>query len=154
MAKERFLRTLRELVECYQAFERYSAEHLREMDLTPPQFDIIATLGNTAGMSFRELGEKTLITKGTLTGVVDRLEIKGLVRRAASANDARSTIVKLTERGVSEFERVFPAHVAELKPVFASLSTAELVDLESNFAALRQRFERLTNDRARKHRNR
>ena len=34
-------------------------------------FDIIVTLGNTPGLSFKELGQRTLITKGTLTGVVD-----------------------------------------------------------------------------------
>ena len=34
--------------------------------LTHAQFDIIATLGNTPGMSYKELGDKTLITKGTL----------------------------------------------------------------------------------------
>jgi len=36
--------------------------------MTPPQFDIIATLGNTSGMTATVLGEKTLITKGSLPG--------------------------------------------------------------------------------------
>ena len=74
VARQPYLRTLRLLAECYHAFERYSAAQVREFGLTPPQFDIIATLGNTEGMSFKQLGEKTLITKGTLTGVVDRLD--------------------------------------------------------------------------------
>ena len=72
---------LYELVRAYQAFESYSAAHIRNLGLTAPQFDIIATLGNTSGMSFKDLGEKTLITKGTLTGVIDRLEDKALVDR-------------------------------------------------------------------------
>ena len=79
-----FLPTLRELASAYQAFEAYSAVHIRTLDLTPAQFDIIATLGNTPGMPFKELGEKTLITKGTLTGVVNRLTDKKLVQRVAS----------------------------------------------------------------------
>ena len=65
-------------MQCYQAFEAYSAAHVRELGLTPPQFDIIATLGNTDGMTATELGEKTLITKGTLTGVVDRLSARAV----------------------------------------------------------------------------
>src|SRR3990167_4750071 len=88
-----FLPLLRELASTYQAFEVYSAVHIRSLDLTPPQFDIVATLGNTPGMPLKELGEKTLITKGTLTGVVDRLADKGLVRRTASLSDGRSPIV-------------------------------------------------------------
>src|SRR4051812_12875093 len=90
-----FLSALRELVQCYQAFERYSSMHILTLDLTPPQFDVIATLGNTEGMTFRELGERTLITKGTLTGVVDRLEAKEIVVRESSPKDGRSTIVRL-----------------------------------------------------------
>jgi DNA-binding MarR family transcriptional regulator len=79
---------LRELARCYQAFEAHSGAHVRSLGLTPAQFDIVATLGNTPGMSFKELGEKTLITKGTLTGVVDRLEAQRLVRRSACPRTA------------------------------------------------------------------
>jgi DNA-binding MarR family transcriptional regulator len=71
---------MRELARAYQAFERFDAAGIREHGLTPPQADVIFTLGNTEGMTFKDLGEKTLITKGALTGVVDRLEAKGLVR--------------------------------------------------------------------------
>jgi MarR family 2-MHQ and catechol resistance regulon transcriptional repressor len=140
MAKERYLRTLRALAECFQAFERYSAHHLRKLGLTPPQFDIIATLGNTDGMTFRELGEKTLITKGTLTGVVDRLEARGVVRRVQSPDDGRSTIVRLTRKGEAEFARCFPAHVTHLKEVFSALSEAELQGLEGTLGILQRRF--------------
>ena len=50
MTQASFLPTLRELVRAYQAFEMYSCAHIRTLDLTPSQFDIIATLGNTPGM--------------------------------------------------------------------------------------------------------
>ena len=130
MQRERYLRTLRALAECYHAFERFSALQVREFGLTAAQFDIIATLGNTAGMTFKALGEKTLITKGTLTGVVDRLQARGLVRRAASKSDGRSTLVRLTSKGEAEFERVFAAHVAYLKRPFSVLSADERRRLE------------------------
>src|SRR4030067_3187235 len=99
MPQKSFIPVLRELARAYQAFETCSAAHIRPLCLTVSQFDIVATLGNTNGMNFKELGEKTLITKGTLTGVVDRLEGKGLVRRIASASDGRSPIVQLTRQG-------------------------------------------------------
>lgn len=141
MARERFLRTLRRLAECYHGFERYSAAHVRELGLTPSQFDIVATLGNTPGMSFKELGEHTLITKGTLTGVIDRMQAKGLVERVADQTDRRSTTVRLTRRGELEFERVFAAHIAHLKYAFGKLSSAEMEQLEQILGKLEQRFE-------------
>ena len=107
MLKKPFMPVLFELVRAYQAFESYSGAHIRTLGLTSSQFDIIATLGNTEGMSFKELGEKTLITKGTLTGVVDRLEAKALVRRVASASDGRSQMVELTRSGQKMFCKIF-----------------------------------------------
>lgn len=140
MAKERYLRTLRALAECYHAFSRRDAAHARTLGYTAAQFDIVATLGNTEGMTFKELGEKTLITKGTLTGVVDRLEARGIVRRAGSPTDARSTIVRLTRKGEREFERVFQPHVAHLKRAFMAFDEAEMDRLDRLLHRLREGF--------------
>ena len=106
--KPEFLYTLRQLIRCTQAFERYSGTHVRQMGLTESQFDVIATLGNTQGMSCKELGERTLITKGTLTGVLDRMEARGLITRKADCDDARRSHVALTRKGTVLFEDVFP----------------------------------------------
>ncbi len=140
MARERFLKTLRSLAECYHSFEQLSGRHVRLLGYTPAQFDILATLGNTPGMSFKELGECTLITKGTLTGVVDRLEAQGVVMRTASEFDGRSTVVRLTRHGEQEFERAFPNHIAYLKERFSVLSEGEMQDFERLAAKLRAGF--------------
>ncbi|HEU0282455.1 MAG TPA: MarR family transcriptional regulator [Gallionella sp.] len=140
MSSSIFLPLLRELASTYQAFEAYSSVHIRSLNLTPPQFDIVATLGNTPGMSPKELGEKTLITKGTLTGVVDRLEDKGLVRRIASPSDGRSQIVQLTPQGKRLFARIFPAHTSHMERAFAQLSPEELAGMTDSLRRLRAAF--------------
>ena len=117
-ADAKFMRTLRELARCYQAFESFSDAHIRSTGLTSPQFDIIATLGNTKGLSFKELGERTLITKGTLTGVVDRLEAREMVRRTECPHDGRSQIVVLTADGEKLFRRVLPTPLPPLGRAF------------------------------------
>ena len=133
-----FFFVLRELVRCYQAFERYSAAHIQTLDLTPPQFDVIATLGNTNGMTFRELGERTLITKGTMTGIVDRLEGKGFVRRESSPEDGRATIVCLTRQGEKIFDQAFPAHISHLREAFGLVPEKELAVLGQGLGTLRK----------------
>jgi len=133
---------VRELVRCYQAFERISNTHIRLSGLTPAQFDIVATLGNTPGMTFKELGQRTLITKGTLTGVVDRLEVRGIVRRVASDCDGRSTLVRLTKTGESLFERTFAPHIAFLAPAFEALPACGRRELGKRLAQLRVELER------------
>jgi DNA-binding MarR family transcriptional regulator len=131
-----FLPLLRELSGTYQAFEIYSSSHVRSLGLTPAQFDIVATLGNTPGMTARELGDKTLITKGTLTGVVDRLVDKKLVRRVALPSDGRCQIVQLTKQGEKLFARVFPAHLAHMERAFAQLPQKELNSITESLRRL------------------
>lgn len=140
MSSKPFMPVLYELVRTYQAFEAYCIPHIREMGLTSPQFDIVATLGNTEGMSFKELGEKTLITKGTLTGIVDRLEVKALVRRVASTCDGRSQTVQLTKAGEALFAKVFPAHMQHLEHVFVGYSQKNLDKIEVALQQLKAAF--------------
>lgn len=140
MTPKPFLPLLYELVRAYQAFETYSAAHIRTLGLTASQFDIVATLGNTNGMSFRDLGEKTLITKGTLTGVVDRLEAKALVRRVASPSDGRSQMVQLTKAGEMMFSKVFPAHLCHLERVFKQFSQRDMDTTEATLQKLKDAF--------------
>ncbi|MBS0309101.1 MAG: MarR family transcriptional regulator, partial [Proteobacteria bacterium] len=134
MSKERFFRSIRLLAQCYQAFEQLSGTHVRSLGLTPSQFDIIATLGNTYGMTFKELGEKTLITKGTLTGVVDRLAEKGLVKRVLQSCDRRSSLVQLTSSGKREFERVFAPHAQHCRQAFSGYRAEDFDNLEHELA--------------------
>ncbi|NIP98862.1 MAG: MarR family transcriptional regulator, partial [Akkermansiaceae bacterium] len=94
-ARERFIPVMRELVRAYQAFSAYDAAGYTDVDLTVPQADVIFTLGNSGGMTCKEIGDKTLITKGTLTGILDRLEAKKLIRRVPLPEDRRSTRVQL-----------------------------------------------------------
>ena len=54
------------------------------------------------------------------------LAARGLIRRTASDADRRQVFVVLTPQGVRTFERVFPAHIGHLKPVFTVLSPREL----------------------------
>lgn len=139
--KERYLRSLRLLSECYHGFEHMSAPQIRKTGLTQAQFDIIATLGNTLGMTFKELGRKTLITKGTLTGVVDRLENKQLVRRITGLEDRRNTIVQLTAAGECTFEQVFDQHIQFCKQPFSGYSETDFIALEETLATLKSRLD-------------
>lgn len=136
-AREPFMALVRELVSTYQAFEHYAGFHIRRVGMTPPEFDVVSTLGNTGGMTFKELGRRTLIYKTTLTGVVDRLESKGLVTRRPAPSDRRSMIVALTASGDAVFQRVFPEHIAYLKERFGVLDCQEIETCRKAFRRVR-----------------
>ena len=86
---------------------------------------------------FKKLGEETLITKGTLTGVISRLEDKALVQRVASETDGRSQIVRLTAKGESLYERTFPEHLAFIYRIFNDYSPEDIATLEAALLRLR-----------------
>lgn len=135
---ERYLKSVRLLAECLQGFERFSGESVRRCGLTHAQFDIIATLGNTPGMTYKELGDKTLITKGTLTGVIERLENKGLVARTRCSDDKRSFYVRLTPAGEKVFAEVFPIVVEQGRQLFAPYSESDFDEIDHTLRKLKQ----------------
>jgi MarR family transcriptional regulator, 2-MHQ and catechol-resistance regulon repressor len=139
-AKALFLPTMRELARTYQAFSSYSDGHVRELGLTSPQFDVIATLGGTKGMNMKDLASATLVTKGTLTGIVNRLEQKALVRREVPPTNRRSFTVVLTAEGEALFEKIFPTHIAYLQQRFERLTPVELTQLHDLLKKLREQF--------------
>ena len=125
-ARQDFMPLMRDLVRAYQAFASFDANLHRQsgFGLTVSQADVIFTLGNTDGMTCSEIGERTLITKGTLTGVIDRLVSKGLVKRSRMNRDGRCVRVRLTSKGESVFDEAFPRHVTALKQRFDPLDPA------------------------------
>lgn len=137
-----YLKLVRPLVEVYLAFWRADSRHIKSLRLTPSQFDVIATLGDTEGMTCSELSAETLVTKGTLTGVLDRLVSKGLIRRDAIKGDRRYTKISLTEKGDALFRKTFAAHIAFLRPFFErALSPKEVEQARTLLLRLRDSFQ-------------
>lgn len=126
-SSEAFIPLMQQLASAYQSFSLYDAEGLRTSgsNLTPSQARVIFTIGGTDGMTCKDIGDITLITKGTLTGVIDRLEEKGLVERWSVEGDGRKTIVALTRRGERVYEKEYPKHIAFLKEKFDKLGARD-----------------------------
>ena len=134
------LALLRDLARAWQAFEQHALPHIRSLGLTPAQFDVVATLGNTEGMSLGGLAEHTLIYKTTLTGVIDRLAERGLVERVPDQHDRRSTLARLTPAGETLFAQVFPAHRKHLLQRFERLDDNEAEQIQAALQRLREIF--------------
>lgn len=140
--EDSYLSLLRPLVETYLAFYRTGSRHIESMGLTPSQFDVIAELGDTEGLTCADLSDATLVTKGTLTGVLDRLEKKGIIKRETIAGDRRAIKVRLTRKGDILYRKVFPTHAEFLRPYFENaLSPSEVKNMKSTLGRLRKSFE-------------
>lgn len=105
---------VRELNRTYQTVSAFEAACLREFGLTQSQADVLFTLGQESQLSCKDLGDRACISKGTLTGVLDRLERKRLIRRRPSRDDRRVMNVSLSLEGEALFHRAYEAYVAAL----------------------------------------
>jgi DNA-binding MarR family transcriptional regulator len=75
------------------------SHRLRDLGLSIAQFDLLSTLTENEGLSQSEVAARLYVTKGNVSGLVDRLEQSGLVERRAIAGDRRSFALHLTEEG-------------------------------------------------------
>ncbi|MPY23619.1 MarR family winged helix-turn-helix transcriptional regulator [Shewanella sp. YLB-07] len=72
---------------------------LNELDLTYPQYLAMLVLWQHQGISVKTLGEKLHLDSGTLTPLLKRLEVKGLVSRGRSEQDERVRVLHITQSG-------------------------------------------------------
>lgn len=78
-------------------------------DISPAQFNVLNLLSDASeGLSQTELGRELLTHRSNVTGLVDRLEERGLVRRVAAKGDRRAWRVLLTEGGLSLWREMAP----------------------------------------------
>ena len=99
---------------------------------TSARFDVLDAL-KSLGRPARpvELKARLHLPAQTITGILDVLEKKGLVRRRPNPTDRRSLLVELTVTGATTFERLCPPLVAIEQACMADLSEAELHGLIS-----------------------
>lgn len=126
---------------CNQRSERLLAAFAEERNLTPSQCDVLFTLGDTNGLPFKELSEQSHVGGGTLTPVLNRMEVKGLVRRCKHPSDCRQIIVRLTPEGQALYEETFLPMVDQVRHRLKSLTPTEQTQLISLLDKLARALE-------------
>lgn len=81
---------------------------LADHDLSWAAFTVLWVLWIWGEQETRHVAEEAGITKGTLTGVLNTLERRGLVLRTRHPDNGRLMLVRLSPRGTSMIEEVFP----------------------------------------------
>jgi MarR family 2-MHQ and catechol resistance regulon transcriptional repressor len=116
-----------------RAARAYAEKSILELEMCGSDFAVLEALLHKGPLPINEIGRKVLLTSGSITVAVDRLETKGLVERRAHGTDRRARIVHLTKAGRKVITRAYADHAADMeKLASASLTRAErktLIDL-------------------------
>jgi len=109
-----------------RALQAYAEKSVSELEMCGSDFAVLEALLHKGPLPVNEIGKKVLLTSGSITVAVDRLETKGLVERRASGTDRRARIVHLTKEGRKLITRAFAEHAADMERLAsASLTRAE-----------------------------
>jgi len=100
-------------------------------DLETWMFDVLSALRRAEGqqLSPGQLLAQTLVTSGTMTNRIDRLEERGLVRRRPDPSDARSVRVQLTAAGRRRVDGALEDLAAREDAILGTLDASERATL-------------------------
>jgi DNA-binding MarR family transcriptional regulator len=102
--------------------------------LQPGEFDVLATLrrsGAPFALTPTDLYEAAMISSGSMTNRLDRLEKAGLIERQPNPEDKRGTIVVLTQEGRSIIDKAVVAHVDNQHAIVEGLNEEEQATLSA-----------------------
>lgn len=112
--------------EIEKGMENYLAPH----NLSSGRFTILAILNEESeGLMPSDLSNRTGVTQATMSGLIASLEKAELVRREAHKSDARSSIIKITEKGEGVLKQIFPQWSPQVSAFWKVLTPEERVSL-------------------------
>jgi DNA-binding MarR family transcriptional regulator len=112
-------------------------ERLREIGISIPQCDVLTTLTEKEGVSQQELATRLYVTKGNISGLIDRLTEAGLVERRSIASDRRQHAIYLTDAGRRKAETAIAVQHRWIASTLGRMNGPDLEALEAKLVALR-----------------
>ncbi len=140
MASEIASKLVHDIVSTADLFLRESTRLFRPLGLTAAQFNVLNLLGAPdaeRGLSQRELADMLVVDRSNVTGLIDRMEKAGWVKRADDPSDRRVYRVQLTSAGRKLWQKVAPAYADVVRQVTERLGERQMRDAVGLLATLR-----------------
>ncbi|MBD2844832.1 MarR family transcriptional regulator [Paenibacillus sp. IB182496] len=119
------LKLLVVLSKAYKTVMDKAVKDMKQRGLSPSEFTILELLYNKGRVPLQQIGQKILVTSGSVTYNIDKLEGKSLIRRVPSPDDRRVVFAELTDQGLALLRRIFPEHAAAVQAIMAGLGYEE-----------------------------
>ena len=125
----------------HRALRRKYDSQLKDFGLTPCQFEVLMILWEEEGILLSELGRRVSRDGPTITGVVDRMEKKLLVKRKRDSHDRRAVRLVLTSKSKGMKEQLSATKKRILENIAKNLSHKEIASLESVLVKMMKNME-------------
>lgn len=134
--------TYNAVITTYRVIQRSIGELLSEEGLTQPQFYALRVIAKNGAAPMNRISYEMLVTPANITGIVDRLESRGLIRRMAREGDRRATIIGLTPKGRAVQERVATRYSEFMRKALQAFTADEQRVLRDLLEKLQQEMSR------------
>lgn len=113
------------LARAYKTLMEHARRDIEKEGVGQTEFAVLEVLYHKGQLTIGEIGAHVLLTSGSMTYVVNKLEERGLVERKPCPDDHRATFIALTSDGRRLVGRIFPGHAAAIERATAALSADE-----------------------------
>src|SRR5947208_15931750 len=107
-----------------RAVGSYTEKSITDLEMCGSDFAVLEALLHKGPLPVNEIGKKILLTSGSITVAVDRLEQKGLVERRAHGTDRRARVVHLTKEGRKLITRAYTRQENDMEQLASASLTA------------------------------
>ncbi|SEU11846.1 MarR family winged helix-turn-helix transcriptional regulator [Paenibacillus sp. NFR01] len=113
------------LSKAYRSLMDQAVKDMKSHGLASAEFMVLEVLYHRTRIPLQQIGEKILVTSGSITYNIDKLEKRGLLRRVPCSDDRRVTYAEITEAGRELFDDIFPKHTASIHQLMGGLDPEE-----------------------------
>ena len=132
------------VVETYQECNRRYAQMLREFDLTVPQFDVLNAIHSLGEDALpKRIAERMLVTRGNVSGVLNRLQEHDLIVTRKTLCDRRSFVCELTPAGKELLEAAKYAAALFIEEQLSPFDEDEMQNIERQMRTMKAHLETL-----------
>ncbi len=127
------------IIYLYTESRRLTKGMAAQFGLTGPQLTVIKLLEELGDLSLSSLSERIRAQNSTVTGIIDRMEREGLVRRERSTTDRRVVYIRLSDKGEKLAKNIQVEPMEIFRSALTSLTPADLAELLRILTKLRKR---------------
>lgn len=98
---------------------------MRQYGVSPTEFIVLELLYHKGRTPLQQIGNKILMTSGSITYNIDKLEQRKLLTRIPSDEDRRVIYAQLTDKGRELMDQIFPRHSEAIRQITSGLSLHE-----------------------------
>ena len=125
MSENLSLKSFVVLLKASKAVQDRTKKDISNYGMHTSEFTVLEALYSNGKQTIRQITDAVLINSGSITYVIDKLEVKGLLERKDCKEDRRVVHIHITDKGKQFMDEIFPKHQLVIEDIFSDIMEEE-----------------------------